>query len=157
MHASLWQAAAQNASGVGRAEYRSDCLATSHLQLGLAAVIVAQAAHSVEECIGRMWESHPLARFLAGAISSDLARGFIIANVLIVGFGIWCVLWPVRRQWPVAVSLGWFWLILESINAIGHSLWSLFSGRYTPGLATVPILIVSAGYLALQLRRAHQA
>ena len=100
-----------------------------------------------------MWESHPLARFLAGMISSNLACGFIIANALIVTFGVWCTLWPARHQWRVVKSLAWFWLILESINIISHSLWSLFSGGYTPGLATVPLLILSVWYLARQLPR----
>src|SRR5262245_38151709 len=66
------------------------------------ALVLAQAAHSTEECIGRLWESFPPARFVAGLISSDLERGFIIGNVCLVAFGVWCYFWPVRRQWPVA-------------------------------------------------------
>jgi hypothetical protein len=44
--------------------------------------------------------------------------------------------------------------VLEIINGIGHPLWSLREGRYTPGLATAPILLLLAVYLAHQLRRA---
>jgi hypothetical protein len=130
-------------------------LPTSRLTLGLAVLVLAQAAHSIEECVGRMWESHVLARFLAGLISADLARGFIIANVLIVACGVWCVLWPMRCGWRVASSLAWFWVALETVNAIAHSLWSLFLGQYTPGLATAPVLIAAAYYLGLQLQRAN--
>ena len=128
---------------------------TPRLTSSLAVLVFAQAAHSIEECVGRLWESHPLAGFVAGLISADLARGFIIANVLIVAFGVWCVLWPMRRRWRVASAVAWFWVILETVNAIGHSLWSLFLGQYTPGLATVPLLILSVWYLARQLQRAR--
>jgi hypothetical protein len=129
-------------------------LPSSRLQFGLAVLVLAQAAHSVEECVGRLWESHPLARFVAGLVSSDVAQGFVIANLLIVGFGAWCVLWPMRYRWRVATSLAWFWVIVEIANALAHSLWSLLLGEYTPGLATVPVLMGAALYLGLQLQRA---
>jgi hypothetical protein len=58
------------------------------------------------------------------------------------------------RGWPVAVSLAWFWVAIEIINGIVHPLWSLREGGYTPGLATAPILLLLAVYLAHQLRRA---
>jgi hypothetical protein len=126
-------------------------LATSRMTLGLGFLVLAQAVHSIEECVGRMWESHPLARFVAGLVATDLAQGFIIANVLLVACGAWSVLWPVRRGWRVATALAWFWVGLETVNAIAHSLWSLFSRQYTPGLATAPLLILTAGYLGYQL------
>jgi len=71
-----------------------------------------------------------------------------------LAFGAWCFLWPVRRGWPVAASLAWFWAVIEIINGLGHPLWSLRVGGYTPGLATAPVLLVLAVYLAYQLRRA---
>jgi len=40
---------------------------------------VAQAAHSIEEYAGRLWESFPPARLVSGLVSPDLERGFIIA------------------------------------------------------------------------------
>jgi hypothetical protein len=48
--------------------------------------------------------------------------------------------------------------VIEIINGIGHPLWSLHEGGYTPGLATAPVLLVLAVYLAHQLRRsAHES
>ena len=44
------------------------------------------------------------------------------------------------------------WVGVEVINGIGHPLWTLRQGRYTPGVATAPLLLVLAVYLALQLR-----
>jgi hypothetical protein len=58
----------------------------------------------------------------------------------------------VRKQWLVAIPLGWFWVVIELINGIGHPLWTLAELRYTPGVATAPILLLLALYLAWQLR-----
>ena len=117
------------------------------------ALIAAQAAHSVEEYAGRLWESFPPARFVSGLVSSDLERGFVIANLALVAFGVLCLLWPVRRGWPSAVPLMWSWVAVQSVNGIGHPLWALRQGGYVPGVATAPLLLALALYLGSQLRR----
>lgn len=125
----------------------------SRFKLAFAALVVAQAAHSVEEYLGRLWESFPPAQFLSGLISRDLERGFVVLNVSLVAFGVWSFLWPVRREWPSATYLASIWVILEITNGIGHPLWTLRQGGYTPGVATAPVLFVLALYLARQIRR----
>jgi hypothetical protein len=70
------------------------------LRPSFGALIVVQAAHSIEEYVGRLYESFPPARFVSGVLSSNLERGFVMANVMLVAFGLWCWLWPVRRGWP---------------------------------------------------------
>jgi hypothetical protein len=115
------------------------------------ALILAQTAHSVEEYAGRLWLDFPPARFVSGLISSDLKRNFALLNVALVAFGFWCFLWPVRHGWPSATALAWLWVVIELINGVGHPLWSLRQGGYTPGLATAPVLLVLALYLARQL------
>src|SRR5262245_25627640 len=123
-------------------------------------LVAVQAAHSVEECWGRLWESYAPARFVAGLISTDLERGFIIGNVVLVAFGVWCYFWPVRRNWTISTMLAWSWVVVETINGVSHPLWSLREGGYTPGVATAPALLFLAIYLAIQLRRRspeHQA
>ena len=90
----------------------------------------------------------PLTRFVVSLISDDPKRGFIIANICIVGFGIWCYFWPVRRRWPVATPIIWLWIVVETINGVGHPAWSILQGRYTPGVITAPILLVAALYAA---------
>jgi len=122
-----------------------------------AALVVAQAAHSVEEYLGRLWESFPPARFVSGLISANREAGFVVFNVALVAFGVWCLLWPVRRRWPSAVGLLWLWVVIETINGIGHPLWSLRQGGYTPGLLTASILLVLAMYLGYELRSAGVA
>lgn len=111
-------------------------------------MILAQAAHSLEEYVGRLWESFPPARFVSGLVSADLERGFIVINVLVVAFGVWCFAWPVRHAWPSAAAFAWAWVAVELINGIGHPLWSLRVGGYTPGVATAVVLLVLAVYLA---------
>jgi hypothetical protein len=117
------------------------------------ALILVQAAHSVEEYVGRLWESFPPARFLSSLVSQDLEQGFVTINVVLVAFGLWCFLWPVRRAWPSAMPLAWIWIAMELINGVGHPLWTLRMGGYTPGVATAPVLLVLAIYLGVQYRR----
>ena len=121
------------------------------------ALVVTQAAHSLEEYTGRLYDVFPPARYLSGLISQSLERGFVIINVSIVVFGFWCFLWPVRRQWPSAVGLAWLWVGIELVNGVGHPLWSLSERGYTPGVATAPVLLILALYLARQLRAPAQS
>ena len=118
-----------------------------------AGLILAQGVHSVEEYTGRLWETFPPVRLVSGLVSSDLGRGFLIANVLLVGFGVWCALGPVRRGWPMASALAWGWVVVEMINGIVHPVWSLWQGSYTPGVATAPLLLGLALLLARRLLR----
>jgi uncharacterized membrane protein len=41
------------------------------------------------------------------------------------------------------------WIGLELINGIGHPLWTLRQGGYTPGAVTAPVLLLLAVYLAV--------
>jgi hypothetical protein len=116
------------------------------------ALLLAQVAHSVEEYIGRFWESFPPARFLTGLVSQDREWSFVALTILLITFGLWCLLWPLRRGWPSAVYLSWGWVAVEVINGIVHTLWTLRQGGYTPGVATAPLLLALAVYLGYQMR-----
>jgi hypothetical protein len=124
----------------------------SRVKIAFSALVLAQFAHSTEEYVGRLWESFLPARFLTGLISSDRELGFIVLNSALVTFGLWCLLFPVRKEWPSARGVIWFWIVLEIINGIGHPAWTLHQGGYTPGVLTAPILLGIALYLAFQLR-----
>lgn len=124
----------------------------SRIKVTFGALVVAQTAHSIEEYLGRLWESFPPAAVLTGLISSDRELGFLVINSALVAFGFWCLLWPVRRDWPSAPAFAWFWVLIETINGIGHPAWSLRQRAYTPGVLTAPILLALALYLAFQLR-----
>jgi Protein of unknown function with HXXEE motif len=131
-----------------RYTYRIPTMKLSSIFIGLVAV---QALHSVEEYVGRLYDVFPPARFLSGLISSDLRRGFVIFNVALVLFGVWCYLWPIRRRWRSATAVAWFWVTIELINGIGHPLWSLREHAYTPGVVTAPLLLALAIALASRL------
>jgi hypothetical protein len=120
-------------------------------------LIATQAAHSIEEYFGRLYEVFPPARFVSGLISQDLQLGFIFFNVALVAFGVWCWLWPVRRRSPLLVMVTWFWIVLEVFNGVGHLLWSIREIRYMPGSATAPVLLVLAIALARQAGRERVA
>jgi len=116
------------------------------------ALISAQAAHSLEEYAGRLYDVFPPAVFVSGLLSSDRRRGFIAFNAALVAFGLVCFIGPVRRSWPSAAALAWFWVCIEVLNGVGHPLWSLYQRAYTPGVATAPLLLVLALLLARDLR-----
>jgi hypothetical protein len=121
-------------------------------KVAFGALVLTQAAHSVEEYVGRLWETFPPARLLTGLVSPDREQAFLWINVALVAFGIWCFIWPIRRDWPAAIVLAWTWATIEAINGVVHPLWSLRLGAYTPGVATAPLLLVVALYLGQQLR-----
>jgi hypothetical protein len=91
---------------------------------------------------------------VAGLISSDRELGFLVVNCVIVAFGVWCVVRPVRHHWPSAPVIMWLWVFVETINGVGHPAWSIREGGYTPGVITALILLPLAAYLAIQLRAA---
>ena len=129
----------------------------TRFQASFLALVGGQAAHSVEEYVGRLYEVFAPARLVSGLISPNLERGFLVFNIALVSFGLWCFLWPVRRQWPSALPLAWLWVALELVNGIGHPVWSLAQLRYTPGVATAPLLLLLALYLAWQIRAGRRS
>jgi Protein of unknown function with HXXEE motif len=127
-------------------------LGMTRLQRVFAALILTQAVHSVEEYIGGLYDSFPPARFISGLVSSDFQRGFVIANLIVLAVGAWCVMVPVRRGWPAARTVIAAWVGIELVNGVAHPLWSLVQGGYTPGVATAPLLLALAILLARELR-----
>jgi hypothetical protein len=124
----------------------------SRLDTRFGALVIAQAAHSVEEYLGRLWETFPPARYITGLVSQDREWGFIVINVMLVLLGVWCLVFPVRRDWPSALTVAWIWVVLELVNGVGHPLWSIQARGYTPGVATAPALLLLALWVARALR-----
>ena len=111
-----------------------------------------QALHSIEEYLARLYEVFPPATFVGGLLSSNLQLGFVEFNAALVLFGVWCFPWPIRRRWPSTAIFAWFWVAMELVNGIGNPVCSLRELAYTPGVATAPMLLIVALYMAWQLR-----
>ena len=116
-------------------------------------LVLIQAMHSIEEYIGKLWEVFPPAAFLTALFSKNLETGFLIANIGLFVFGIFCWLFPVRGNYSTAKGILWFWIILETINGLGHTVWSIYQQSYTPGLITAPFLFIVALYLTRLIKK----
>jgi hypothetical protein len=115
------------------------------------ALIVAQAAHSIEEYCFRLYEVFAPARFVSGLFAADARVGFAIANVLLVLFGVWCYAGRVRPNRPSARAFAWFWALLELGNGVSHTFFSVVRHAYFPGVATAPLLLGLSLYLCARL------
>jgi hypothetical protein len=125
----------------------------SKIKSGFLILVLIQAAHSIEEYIGRLWEVFPPAKFLTSLFSENHEKGFLIVNIGFLTFGILCWWFPIRGNYSAANGILWFWIILETINGVGHPIWSIIQKEYTPGVVTAPLLFVVAAYLAITMVR----
>lgn len=116
-------------------------------------LIVAQAAHSVEEYVFHLYDVFLPARVISGLFGNDLAFGFAVFNVALVLFGVWCYFARVRPSHPSARQWMWPWVIVETSNGIVHPAVALWRGGYFPGVITAPVLLVLACYLGSRLIR----
>jgi hypothetical protein len=128
-----------------------------HARYAFLALVLIQAAHSIEEYATRLYEVFAPARFLSGLVSSDLATGFVAINAALVGFALWCFALPVRSGWPAAVTLAWGFALIELGNGGTHLLLAAARGGYFPGAATAPFLVAAAVWLVLLLVRDRDA
>ena len=116
-------------------------------------LILAQAAHSVEEYAFRLFDVFGPARFVSGLFSANIARGFAVANIGVVLVGVWCYVARVRTPHPSERAYAWFWTCLELGNGVGHLVLSGVRGEYLPGAGTAPLLIAASSYLGARLMR----
>ena len=107
-------------------------------------LVLVQGLHSIEEYIGKLWENFPPARILSSLVSENLETGFLIINIGLFIFGLWCWLFPIRRNYFYPQILIGFWIFIELINGIVHPIWTIMQKAYTPGVLTAPILLVIA-------------
>ena len=121
------------------------------IKIAFLLLVLTQALHSFEEYIGKLWEVFPPASYLSNAVSDNPENGFLIINIglFIFGFTYWLILLP--KHHLVYTGILWFWITIEIINGLGHPAWTIIRRSYTPGVATAPILLITAIYLARQL------
>jgi len=82
------------------------------------ALILAQAAHSVEEYAFRLYDVLAPARYVSSLFGVDRQIGFVVVNCALVLFGLWC--WQARVRPGRGRGLVWFWALLETTNGIAH-------------------------------------
>jgi hypothetical protein len=116
-------------------------------------LILAQATHSIEEYVAKLYDVFAPTRFVSGLLSNDLAFGFLVGNALLVGVGVLCWVLPVRQGWRSARGVIWFWSILELANGVNHCVLAVSNGGYFPGVLTAPLLILIAVWNVRGLRR----
>jgi hypothetical protein len=116
------------------------------------ALVLAQAAHSVEEYAFRLYDVLAPARYVSSIFGVDRQIGFLIVNSALVLFGLWCWAARVRPGRGAARGLAWFWALLEIANGCAHLALAALAGGYFPGLATAPLLLGIGGWLAWTLR-----
>jgi hypothetical protein len=85
------------------------------------ALVLTQAAQSIEEYSTRLDEVLAPARFVSSLVSDDLAVGFVIFNASLVAFGLWCFFGPVLHGGRAATKLSRFWVALEALNGCATS------------------------------------
>ncbi len=116
-------------------------------------LVLAQAAHSIEEYATGLYGVFAPARLASSLVSDDLPTGFLILNAALVGLGLWCYAAPVRRSWPSARAWAWLWVAIELGNGVGHPAIAWSRGGYFPGVITAPLLLALAVWLAALLWR----
>ena len=121
------------------------------IQITFIILVLVQGLHSIEEYFGKLWEVFPPAKFLSSLVSKNLETGFLIINIVLFLFGIWCWLFPIHKNYVIASGLIGFWIVIEMINGIGHPIWALYEKAYVPGVATAPILLILTIYLSKQI------
>ena len=82
---------------------------SSKIRIAFLLLVITQALHSVEEYLGRLWEVFPPTRMLSGLVSDDLKTGFIIINVGLFVFGLWCALFAVRKDYFFVIITSFFY------------------------------------------------
>ena len=121
------------------------------------ALIVAQAAHSLEEYLFGLYEVFAPARFASNLVSTNSALGFAALNLLIVAFGVWCYVYRVRPDRPSARYWVWPWVLVSLGNGIAHSTLAVVRGGYFPGVVTAPLLFALAAFIGLTLVRSSRS
>lgn len=115
-------------------------------------LIVLQAAHSIEEYVFKFYEVFAPARLINNLLPGFSRPGFIAFNVLLVCLGLFCYIYWIRPAKPRARVAIWFWIVIESYNAIAHTVWMIVGAGYNPGLISALLFFPLTGYLAYGMR-----
>jgi len=109
----------------------------------------------MEECVFGLWKVLLPSPWALDAAIDARALVFVLANIAVVAFGVWCYAVRVRPGHASAVRLMWLWATIEMVNGSAHIVMAARRGGYFPGVATAPVILVIAVLLGSQLWRHH--
>jgi hypothetical protein len=113
---------------------------------------LAQAAHSIEEMISRLYDFMWTATERLGLPRMGMTpTTFAVTNMVIIAFLLGVVPFVSQRR-PWARAIAWTAAIVEVLNGCGHLAGALIFRGYVPGAATAPLLIAGGVALLLALR-----
>lgn len=111
-------------------------------------LVALHVVHACEEYRFGSVEENGTARFFGDLLNTTEPRGFIAANALLAGFGLWCYLVPLRQAKAWAGLVIWLSVLFEFGDGARHMVRALTKWAYDPGLLSAPLLFLTASYLA---------
>jgi hypothetical protein len=116
-------------------------------------LISAHVIHAIEEYLGHLWDIYPPAIFICNLVSSDPERGFIILNVTFTILSLLFWKFSLQKKRSSSHSLIWLWVVLQFVNVIGHTAWTISKKSYTPGIFSAILIVIIVGLLVIQLTK----
>jgi len=121
------------------------------------AMVVLQAAHSVEEIIFKFHEAFPPMQSIYRRAPSLAQPAFVLFNSVLILSALLCFFHWVRPARAGARAVLWVWVGIQLATVAAHVVWLALAGGYHPGLATVPALAAAAAYMTYRLAGASPA
>lgn len=115
--------------------------------------VVAQALHSIEELIFKLYEVFPPIMFMYRNTPGLAKSAFVAFNLLLVLFGFFCFFRWVRPAREGARVVVWVWVGIQLATVAAHVIWAVSTWGYHPGLATVVVTAPVSSYLGYALWR----
>ena len=114
---------------------------------------LAQAAHSIEEMIAKLYDFMWIATERLGLPRMGMtATTFAVVNMTIIAFLLGVAPFVAARR-PWAVAIAWVAAVIEVLNGSGHLAGTVVFSGYVPGAATAPLLIIAGIALLSALHR----
>jgi hypothetical protein len=124
-------------------------------RLILAATVVLQVIHSIEEYSFEFYNVFPPAKYLNSIFPGIARPGFIAINILVIGYGVFCfMIYPKTRESTAkGIFWIWIWVGVEAFNGLGHLIWGILIFGYDPGMVSGILFIPLVSLLIFNLSK----